>query len=102
MVFIKHNSLKSGIFFNPIFIPGFSGSRFFRVQVFQGPGFSGSGSRVRVQVLEVAIFQNILHEIFSEKAAAFYGNRTIHFAKYDVPVETSYPQYLHAKIVALA
>ena len=78
MIFVKHNSLKSGIFFNPIFIPGFSGSRFFRVQVFQGPGFSefrffrvrvqgpgfgfgsrvqgqGSGSRVRVQVLEVAV-----------------------------------------------
>ena len=27
---------------------------FFRIHVFQGPGFSGSGSRVRVQVLEVA------------------------------------------------
>ena len=62
MVFVKHNSLKSDISFNPIFIPGFSGSRFFRVQVFQGPGFSGSrffrvlvqdpgpGSRVRVRV----------------------------------------------------
>ena len=50
MVFVKHNSLKSDIFFNPIFIPGFSESRFFRVQVFQGPG---PGSRVRVQVLEV-------------------------------------------------
>ena len=47
MVLIKHNSLKSDIFFNPIFIPGFSGSRFFRVQVFQVPGFSGSGSRVQ-------------------------------------------------------
>ena len=55
MVFVKHDSLKSYIFFNPIFIPGFSGSRFFRVQVFQdpesgsrvqGPG-SGSGSRVQ-------------------------------------------------------
>ena len=77
MVFVKHNSLKSDIFSNPIFIPGFSrsrfsgsrffrvqvfqgpgfsGPRFFRVQVFQGPGFSGSGSRVWVQVLEVAIF----------------------------------------------
>ena len=38
---------------------GFSESRFFRVQVFlglgySGPGFSGSGSRVWVQVLEVA------------------------------------------------
>ena len=74
MVFIKHNSLKSDIFFDLIFIPGFLGSRFFSVQVFQGPGFSGSGSkvqglgpvsasrvqgprsgsRVRVQVLEVA------------------------------------------------
>ena len=64
MVLIKHNSLKPDIFFNPIFIPGFSGSRFFRIQIFQGPGFSesrffwvqvfqgsdpGSGSRVRVQ-----------------------------------------------------
>ena len=38
MVFVKHNSLRSDIFFNSIFIPGFSGSRFFRVQVFQGPG----------------------------------------------------------------
>ena len=36
MVLIKHNYLKLDIFFNPIFIPGFSGSRFFRVRV-QGP-----------------------------------------------------------------
>ena len=50
MIFVKHNSLKLDKFFNPIFIPGFSGSRFFRVQVFQGPGFSGSMFfRVRVQ-----------------------------------------------------
>ena len=47
MVFVKHNSLKSDILFNPIFIPGFSGSRIFRVQVFQGPGFSGSGVRIQ-------------------------------------------------------
>ena len=46
MVFVKHNSLKSDISFNPIFIPGFSGSRFFRVLV-QDPG---PGSRVRVRV----------------------------------------------------
>ena len=60
MVLIKHNYLKSDISFNSIFIPGFSGSRFFKVQVFQGPGFSGSRFfrvqvfRVRGQVLEVA------------------------------------------------
>ena len=48
MVLIKHNYLNSDIFFNPIFIPGFSGSRYFWVHVFQGPGFSGSGSRVQV------------------------------------------------------
>ena len=41
MVFLKHNSLKSDIFFNAIFIPCFSGSIFFRVQVFQSPGDSG-------------------------------------------------------------
>ena len=66
--------VKSDIFFNPIFVPGFSGSRFFGVQVFQGVGpepgsrvqGSGPGSesrvqgpnrgcRVRVQLLEVAV-----------------------------------------------
>ena len=51
MVFIKHNSIKSDIFFNRIFIPGFSGSRFFRAQVFQRPGFSGSRF-FRAQVLQ--------------------------------------------------
>ena len=76
MVFIKHNSLKPDIFFNPIFIPCFSGSRFFRIQVFMGPlfpgsrffrfqvflgpGFSGSGYRVRVLVLEVAYFETLM------------------------------------------
>ena len=57
MVFVKLNSLKSDIFFNPIFISGFSGSRFFRAKVFQGPGPGsrswvqgpGPGFRVRVQ-----------------------------------------------------
>ena len=38
MVFVKHNSLKSDIFFNPIFIPGFSGSR----AQGSGPGFRSS------------------------------------------------------------
>ena len=51
MVFVKHNFLKSDILFNPIFIPGFSGSRFFRVQVFQSPGFSGSRF-FRIQVFQ--------------------------------------------------
>ena len=43
MVFVKHNSLKSDILFNPIFIPGLSGSRFFMIGV-QDPG---PGSRVQ-------------------------------------------------------
>ena len=68
MVFVKRNSPKSDIFFDPIVIPGFPGSRFFRVQVFQDSGFSrsrffrvpvriqgpGSGFWVQVQVSEVA------------------------------------------------
>ena len=75
MVFLKHNSLKPDIFFNPIFIPCFSESRFFRVQLIQDPGFSGSrlfmvqiiqgqgfsGSRffrVGVQVLEVVLYKS--------------------------------------------
>ena len=70
MVLIKHNYLKSDIFFNPIFIPGFSGSRFLgsgsRVQGL-GPG---SGSRARVQVIEVAVimylFSKSLRNIFEE------------------------------------
>ena len=55
LVFSKHNSLKLDIFFNPICAPCFSGSRFFSVHVFQGPGYSGYGFKVHVQVLEVAL-----------------------------------------------
>ena len=54
---LQNKTLKSDIFFIyffPIFIQCFLGFMLFRVQVFQGAGFSGSGSRVRVQVLEVA------------------------------------------------
>ena len=55
MVFIKHNSLNSDKHFNSIVIPCFLGFKVSRVQVCQGPGFSGSRFlRVRVQVLEVA------------------------------------------------
>ena len=51
MVFIKHSSRKSDIFFNTVFIPCFSESRFFRAQVFQDPGVSGS-SFFKVQVFQ--------------------------------------------------
>ena len=73
MVVLKLSSLKSDIFLNPMFIPcftksiffqgpGFAGSRFFSVQVFEGPSlgsmsgfrFLGSVSRIWVQILEVA------------------------------------------------
>ena len=37
--------------------PGFSGSRIFLVQVFRGPG-PGSESGIRVQILEVAVFED--------------------------------------------
>ena len=40
--------------------PCFSGSRFFWVQAFLGRGFSGSGSRVWVLVLEVAVVVSFL------------------------------------------
>ena len=61
MGFMKHNYLKSDIFFNPIIIPCFSGYVSYRVQVFQSPGFSGSWfSRVRIQVLEVALYYEYL------------------------------------------
>ena len=56
MIFLKHNFLKSDIFFNLIFIPCFSESMFFRVQVFQGPGFLGSRF-CRVQIFCVQVFQ---------------------------------------------
>ena len=58
MVFIKHNSLKTYFLISYLFHvfqdPYFSGPMFFRIQVFQGSGFSGSRSRFWVQVLEVA------------------------------------------------
>ena len=75
-VLISYNMWSSNHFSISSCFPCFSGSRFFRVQVFQGPGSGsrvqgsgpgsrsrvwvqgpgpGSESRVRVQVLEVAI-----------------------------------------------
>ena len=42
----------------------FSGSRFFRVQVFQGPGFSGSGSRVLVQGLDPGFRSSHVKRVF--------------------------------------
>ena len=56
-----------------------SGSTFLRLQVFLGPRFSGSGSRVRVQVLEVALFsQNI-----SDGCFCTYGGFFCTFLKSD-------------------
>ena len=64
MVFIKHNYLKSDIFFKCIAIPHFQDScfsefRFGRIQIFQGTVFSGSESRVPAHVLEVANFRAV-------------------------------------------
>ena len=54
---------------------GPSGSRFFRVRVFQGPDFSGSGSRVRVKVLEVATLQRrFLEKVFWKYAENLQEN----------------------------
>ena len=100
-LFIKHNSLKSGIFFNPTHVysifsrihvfqgSSFSGFMFFRVQVFKGLGLSGSGSSVRIQVLEVALCiymqitlrhryspENLLHiseHLFIRTTSIFYN-----------------------------
>ena len=48
-VLISYNMWSSNHFSISSCFPCFSGSRFFRVQVFQGPCFSWSGSRVQVQ-----------------------------------------------------
>ena len=74
MVFIEHNSLKSDIFLIPYLFHVFQdscfsgfrflGSRFFRVQVFKGPGSSGTSFlRIRVQVLEVAEFKQPIKQL---------------------------------------
>ena len=73
--------------------PGFSGCRFFRVQVFlspgysrpkflkfqvsQGPGFSGSGSKVRVKVLKVAMYEYLI-EVNSAKVTLLYISNGIY------------------------
>ena len=56
MVFIEHNSLKSNIFLIP-YLLCFSGFMFFWVQIFQDPGFSESRF-FRVQVLEKYFLAN--------------------------------------------
>ena len=54
-VIINYTMWSSNLFLYPAFFPRFSWARFFRVHVIQGPDFSGSRSRVWVQVLEVAL-----------------------------------------------
>ena len=56
---------------------GFSGCRFFRVQVFLGPGFSGSGSKVRVKVLKVAMYEYLI-EVNSAKVTLLYISNGIY------------------------
>ena len=46
-VLISYNMWSSNHFSTSSCFPCFSGSRFFRVKYFQGPDFSGSGSRVQ-------------------------------------------------------
>ena len=74
LVYIEYNALKSAVFFNLIFIPCFSGFEFFKVSLQglgpgfrMGPGFSGPGSRFRVQiqVLEVDVKFNFFRGVFS-------------------------------------
>ena len=69
MVFIKHNSLKSDIYFNSTFIPCFLGSKFLRVQIFLSPGFSES--------------KFFLVQVFSE--AGFSGSRFFWFKIFQGP-----------------
>ena len=82
MVFIKHNSLKSDINFNPIFIPCFSGSSFFLVQVFLGPAFSRSRFfRVWVQgpgLVCVIAKEETLTQVFSCKFCEISKNTFFH------------------------
>ena len=84
----------------------FSMSNLFRVQVFQGPGSSGSGSRVRVQVLEVAMQRSSVknfNEIFrysfliiqnayklDKKYKSIHANKYILLTKYDKKYEKKY------------
>ena len=75
MIFLKHNSLRSDMFFNPIFISCFSECVFFRVQVFQSPGFSGS-SLFRAQYFQGPGYSG--HSIFRVQviqSPGFSGSR---------------------------
>ena len=56
-ILLRHNSLKSDIFFNPTYIPCFPGSVFFRVQGFQGlgPGFRSSLIKLHLTRIQVQI-----------------------------------------------
>ena len=57
----------------------FSWPWFISAQIFLGPGFSGFRSRVRVQVLDVAVFQlgfyhNCVSKIFCDEGLATFVN----------------------------
>ena len=69
--------------------PAFSGPSFFRVQVFQGPAFSGSsfsgsGSRVRVQVLEVAIQKLVFKNYFNVTFKLDFDSENLSLFKFKI------------------
>ena len=88
MVFIKRNSLNSDIYFNHIFIPCFSGSRFLGSRFF----------RVRVQVLEVTLgfsesrFFRVRVQV-SEVPLGFSGSRFILVRFFRVRVQRKDPGF---------
>ena len=72
-------SQKSDNFFNPVFI-----------HVFQGPGFSGSCSKVRIQVLEVTdikdVYQSIKETFLQEAMQLLFAKEHVPIKRKDVEV----------------
>ena len=88
-------SQKSDNFVNPVFIhvfqdPCFPGSMFLKDQVFQGPGFSGSCSKVRIQVLEVTdikdVYQSIKETFLQEAIQLLFAKKHVPIKRKDVEV----------------
>ena len=63
---------------------------FFRIHVFQGPGFSGSCSKVRIQVLEVTdikdVYQSIKETFLQEAMQLLFAKEHVLIKRKDVEV----------------
>ena len=95
---IKHNSLKSDIFFHPIYIQCFPGSMFFRVWV-QGPGSGFRSSLIELLFKKIQIYKESNISVYVIIFCLFFIKKVL---ACEIEWNTSYSDNTHMCLIAIA